>query len=240
MQDKNEIPVPARDILDTPGNEGENVSEANRQAEQREKLHRRHMRALKDLLVRLGLLLLVVYILFFHLVGLTVMPGGDMSPRIDARDLVMYYRLDKDARAQDVIVFVKPTAALDAAFRDNVPVQAPPRNDRGWWRKTLDFLGFADKDMSLFVCRVVAAPGDTVEITDGHLKVNGNAMVEPNIFYPMTEYAGFVEYPLTLGDGQYFVLADHRTDGKDSRFFGIVEKEEILGTVITVVRRNNL
>ena len=43
-----------------------------------------------------------------------------------------------------------------------------------------------------------------------------------------------------VGEGQYFVLADHRTDGKDSRFFGIVEKDEILGTVITIVRRNSL
>ena len=231
MQQSNENNVP---VEETP--EPQSPDEKT----QREKLHRRHMRALKDFLIRLGLLLLVVYILFFHLVGLTVMRGGDMSPRIDSGDLVMYYRLDKDAKAQDVIVFVKPTAALDAAFRDNVPVQPSSRNDRGWWRKTLDFLGFADKEMSLFVSRVVAGPGDTVEVKDDHLLVNGNSMQERNIFYPTPEYTGFMEYPLTLGEGQYFVLADHRTDGKDSRFFGVVEKDEILGTVITIVRRNSL
>lgn len=231
MQDSSENNVPAEETPDTQAPKGD---------AQREKLRRRHMRALKSFLIRLAALCLVVYILFFQLVGLTVMPSGDMAPRVDAGDLVMYYRLDKDARAQDIIVFVKPTAALDAAFRENVPVQVPPRSERGWWRKTLDLLGFADPAMTMFVCRVVACPGDTVEISDGHLKVNGNAMVEPGIFYSTPEYTGFMEYPVTLGEGQYFVLADHRTDGKDSRFFGVVEKDEILGTVITIVRRNNL
>ena len=232
MQDSNDKHVPAEETPDTQAPDGE--------AAQRQRLRRRHMRALRSLLIRLGLLCLVVYILFFHLVGLAVMPSGDMAPRIDAGDLVMYYRLDRDARAQDVIVFVKPTKALDEAFRGNTPVEAVPRSEKGWWRKTLDFLGFADPGETLFVCRVVAAPGDTVEISGGHLLVNGNAMVEPNIFYETPGYEGFMEYPLTLGEGQYFVLSDHRTDGKDSRFFGVVEKSDILGTVITIVRRNNL
>ena len=88
---------------------------------------------------------------------------------------------------------------------------------------------------------MVAAGGDTVEVTaDGRLLVNGNAMIESAIFYPTTEYVGFVEYPLTLNQDEVFVLADFRNGGADSRFFGPVKKDEILGVVITVVRRNNL
>ena len=48
------------------------------------------------------------------------------------------------------------------------------------------------------------------------------------------------EYPLTLSEGEYFVLADYRNGGADSRFFGAVKEDEILGTVITILRRNNL
>ena len=93
----------------------------------------------------------------------------------------------------------------------------------------------------LFVCRVVAVAGDVVEITDDEqLKINGHNMIEQNIFYPTARYEGFTEYPLTLGEGQCFVLADWRIGGSDSRYFGPVEKSEILGTVITVVRRNGL
>ena len=95
--------------------------------------------------------------------------------------------------------------------------------------------------MTRFVCRVVAGPGDTVEISESErLVVNGNTLIETNIFYNTPEYAGLVEYPLTLGEGQYFVLADHRSGGADSRFFGAVNADEIKGTVITILRRNNL
>ena len=93
----------------------------------------------------------------------------------------------------------------------------------------------------LFICRVVAVAGDTVEITeDNHLIINGNTVVEPNIFYSTSRYEGYTEYPLTLQEGECFVLADSRNGGTDSRFFGPVSREEIDGTVITIVRRNNL
>lgn len=213
-------------------------------AAKRQKLHRRHMRALKDILIRLVLLCLVVYILFFHLVGVTVMPNGDMYPRIDAGDLVLYYRLEKTVHAQDIVVFEKPTAALDKSYEEHRETEVTASVEKNWWRKALDWLGFrdpADPPKTLFICRVVAGPGDTVEIDEGnHLSVNGNNVVETNIFYPTPLYEGFVEYPLTLGEGEYFVLADYRNGGADSRFFGAVRTDDILGTVITIARRNNL
>ena len=88
---------------------------------------------------------------------------------------------------------------------------------------------------------MVAVAGDTVEITDDNrLIINGNAVLEPNIFYLTPRYEGFIEYPLTLLPGECFVLADSRSGGTDSRVFGPVFKNEINGTVITIVRRNNL
>ena len=208
------------------------------------KKQKRRLRALRDILIRFVLLLLVVYVLFFHLVGLTTMPSGDMYPRIDAHDMVLYYRLEKNVRAQDIIVFEKPTAALEQSYEEVEAVRQARRAEKAWWRKALDWLGFkdpAEPEKTLFICRVVAAPGDTVEISEGQrLIVNGNAMIENNIFYPTPEYGSFVSYPLKLGPGEYFVLADSRNGGADSRFFGPVQEDEILGVVITIMRRNNL
>ena len=65
-------------------------------------------------------------------------------------------------------------------------------------------------------------------------------MIESNIFYSTPRYEGFVEYPLVLGEDECFVLVDKRNGGEDSRYYGPVDKDEILGTVITVVRRNSL
>ena len=212
------------------------------EAQRKVKNRRRRLRAVRSTLIRLVLFLLVVYILFFHLVGLTVMPSGDMYPRIDAGDMILYYRLEHDFRAQDIIVFEKPTASLDQSYRQE-EATAVIHTEKVWWRKALDWLGFrdpADPPVTTFVCRVVATPGDTVSITEERLMVNGNALVESNIFYRTPEYEGFVEYPLVLGEGEYFVLGDHRDGAADSRFFGAVKEDEILGTVITILRRNNL
>ena len=214
-------------------------------AEKRLKAHKRRMKALRDLLIRLVSLVLVVYVLFFHLVGITLMPNADMYPRVDAGDLLLFYRLERAIHAQDIVVFEKPTAMLDESFQEAQLMQEEPAPEpKPWWRQALNFLGFADPSeppKTRMVCRVVAGPGDTVQVTDSErLVVNGNTMVESNIFYSTPMYGTFVTYPLTLGADEYFVLADSRTGGMDSRFFGPVKKSEIVGTVITILRRNKL
>ena len=274
-----------------PSNAEKQPSEAEEKAARRKKAHRRHIRAFRDLILRTLMLALVVYILFFHLVGLTVMRSGDMYPRIDMGDMVLYYRLEHHIHAQDVIVFEKPTSSLEQQYdeldiedgeeseteedssdfavdeeeettvagmtetgeefsitmvteTEETQAETPEKAEKPWWRKALNWLGFRDPDepeKSLFICRVVAGPGDKVEISESErLIVNGNAVIESGIFYPTPEYTGFVEYPLELGEGEYFVLADYRNGGADSRFFGAVREDEILGTVITILRRNNL
>ena len=50
---------------------------------------------------------IIIYVLFAHIVGITTMPSADMYPRIDSGDFLMFYRLDKDPKAQDVVVFEK-------------------------------------------------------------------------------------------------------------------------------------
>ena len=64
----------------------------DKQAEQ-QKRRKRRLRALRSFLFRLIALALVVYVLFFHVVGLTVMSSGDMSPRLDAGDMLLFYRI---------------------------------------------------------------------------------------------------------------------------------------------------
>ena len=97
------------------------------------------------------------------------------------------------------------------------------------------------KNDTVYVGRVVAKGGDTVDITDsGSLVINGNTMIESNIYHPTVRYEGFVSYPVTLNEGEYFVLADIRNSGEDSRYYGTVSESEILGKVITAVRRNHL
>ena len=92
-----------------------------------------------------------------------------------------------------------------------------------------------------YVGRVIAAGGDTVEITeDEKVKINGSKIVENDIFYDTPQYESDTVYPLTLNSGEYFILGDQRGNAKDSRYFGAVKDKEIKGRVITVLRRSDI
>lgn len=78
--------------------------------------------------------------------------------------------------------------------------------------------------------RVVALSGDTVEIQDGVLKVNGEVQEEP---YLKEDDWGFQQsLSLTVPEGQVFVMGDNRNDSTDSRWIGPVEEDWIMGEAV--------
>lgn len=89
--------------------------------------------------------------------------------------------------------------------------------------------------------RIVARPGDTVEITeDQTLKVNGGTVSESEIYYSTPAYDSDVEYPIQLSDDEYFILSDFREGAQDSRQFGPVSRKQIIGKLSAVFRRTSL
>lgn len=88
--------------------------------------------------------------------------------------------------------------------------------------------------------RVVASAGDTVDITDAGLLVNGALQQEPEIFQKTERYQEGVSFPLTVPEGQIFVLGDSREGAEDSRIYGCVKTDDTLGKVITVIRRRGI
>ncbi|WP_044932033.1 signal peptidase I [Oribacterium sp. NK2B42] len=97
------------------------------------------------------------------------------------------------------------------------------------------------KDGKTYTGRIVAKGGDKVEVTDDStLKINDSTMIESDIFYSTPKYEEYVQYPLQLAEDEYFILCDYRNGAKDSRYFGAVKKNEIMGKVITIIRRSNL
>lgn len=90
------------------------------------------------------------------------------------------------------------------------------------------------------VRRVAATAGDTVDITGEGLIINGALQQEPDIYFSTQRYEGGAELPATLGEGQVFVLGDHRTNATDSRIYGVVEVRDTLGKVMAIFRRRGL
>lgn len=91
------------------------------------------------------------------------------------------------------------------------------------------------------ISRIVAIGENTIQVTEyGELLINGTAP-EEKVFYPTTPLEdSSVEYPYIMRKGGYFVLDDYRTEGHDSRQFGQLLKEELLGKVVYVFRRRGI
>ncbi|MDO4444894.1 MAG: signal peptidase I, partial [Bacillota bacterium] len=91
------------------------------------------------------------------------------------------------------------------------------------------------KDGELQVRRIIAIEGDEVTLTEEGLEING--YLQQEIYTETLPYTEGITFPIRVGRDEYFVLGDNRTTAKDSRIYGTVKKEEIKGTVITLLRR---
>lgn len=80
-----------------------------------------------------------------------------------------------------------------------------------------------------YIKRVAALPGDTVDIRDGQLLINGSA--DPWASGRTEPLEGGVEYPLTVPEGRLFVVGDNRGASVDSRSFGPVAFSQIRGRI---------
>jgi signal peptidase I len=83
-----------------------------------------------------------------------------------------------------------------------------------------------------YIKRVIGVPGDTVEVADGAVSVNGRTLSEP---YVPEEYRDHVSMPRrTVPPDEYFVLGDHRSSSNDSRNWGMVPRRYIYGKAVFV------
>jgi len=79
------------------------------------------------------------------------------------------------------------------------------------------------------VKRIVGLPGDTIDIKDGLVYVNGTQLEEPYLSVPTAVKS--LTYPLVVAEDNYFCMGDNRTVSYDSRDFGSVPIEKIEGKV---------
>lgn len=100
-----------------------------------------------------------------------------------------------------------------------------------------DIVVFRKEDNGHFsVKRVVGLPGETVQIADGKVLIDGEEMTD-DIYVSDIGYAGEAEQPVELGEDEYFVLGDNHAASDDSRLPGIgaVNRDEIYGQAWFIV-----
>lgn len=89
---------------------------------------------------------------------------------------------------------------------------------------------FRYKDNTYYIKRIIGLPGETVQIVDGEIYINGE-MLEESYGREVMQDAGLAAEPLTLGDDEYFVLGDNRNYSSDSRdpSVALIHRKEIIG-----------
>lgn len=86
----------------------------------------------------------------------------------------------------------------------------------------------------ILVKRIIGITGDTIDIKDGDVYVNGNVIHEPYLDAAMETVQREVAFPLTVKENELFVMGDNRTVSLDSRssLIGLADTRRVLGKVI--------
>ncbi len=89
---------------------------------------------------------------------------------------------------------------------------------------------YPDDEKQLFIKRIIGLPGDTVEIVDGDVYINGEYLEEP--YLRVDAYGDYGPY--YVPEGSYFMMGDNRNNSADSRFWNktFVNRKKILGKAV--------
>ena len=159
-------------------------------------------------LCAVGVLLLRLFILSFARVK-----GRSMLPTLENWDWLLVWRLSYRTgrpKRQDVVICRYP--------------------GRCW--RNIRFLPLS------FVKRVIGLPGETVEVIDGVVHINGRPLYEPYLDPRRTRFQRN-RPPITLGPDEYFVLGDNRDSSNDSRRVGPLKRQAIRGRICFALRPLN-
>lgn len=122
---------------------------------------------------------------------------------------------------------MEPTLSVGDKFFMNraiYKVSSPKRGD------IIVFKTNASDEAALHIRRVIGLPGETIQIVDGQILIDGKTYREGKDF-PTISNPGMAQTPITLESSEYFVLGDNRNNSEDSRYgdIGLVNKRYIVG-----------
>ena len=182
-------------------------------------------RAVIETALLVGLAVIIAVLLRAFVAQAFRIPSASMEPQLEVGDRVVVSRLAYDAhepRRGDIVVFDCPpaTGCADTGSQA-LPVRAV--------KTVAEALLLRQPDVEEFIKRVIGLPGETVEGHDGYVWIDGKVLIEPYLADgTVTSDFG----PIEVEDGKLWVMGDNRGNSADSRVFGQIEQDSIVGRAI--------
>jgi signal peptidase I len=151
--------------------------------------------------------------------------SSSMEPTLSVGESVAVNPASRALQIGDIVVFHPPAGA-----RASDPVCGAGTEGLGFAQPCgLPTLG---ESRAVFIKRVVAGPGDTIAVVDGHAVRDGQRLNEPYIGPCTDQQTCNFPTPVKVPAGEYYVLGDNRASSDDSRFWGPVPSSAIIGTAV--------
>ena len=182
----------------------------------KEKAPRSTTRSVVEWIAVIGGALVVALVIKTFLIQAFYIPSGSMEPTLDIGDRVLVNKLSydlHDVNRGDLVVFEANEGNGDCGQ----PVSEAQADA-------------AEEGIKDLIKRVIALPGDTIDLRDNHVVINDRILEEPYIADDApTVPTGSIEFPFEVPEGCVFVMGDNRTDSRDSRIFGPIDEDQIVG-----------
>lgn len=160
------------------------------------------LKELVSLLITMAVMLLAMKLFFYYVAEPFIVDGRSMDTTLESGERLLMLKNNAIERF-DVVVFPSPT-----------------------------------NPNKLYIKRVIGIPGDKLEVKDDQLILNGKAMDEPYLKQKQAETEGDFTFDFTLQnatgkevipEGKYFVMGDNRRNSLDSRSFGYIDSDSVIG-----------
>lgn len=172
--------------------------------------------------------LVIAFIIKGYVFDIVRVDGPSMETTLLNNDRLIITKLGYEPRQKDIVI-LDSTYKKREAYYETLKSEGQEFN---WITEKINYFSLPDSlKKRYYVKRIIATQGQTIDIKDGKVYIDGKVLKEDYFKGQTTTRDASVKYPLTVEEGHVFVMGDNRPHSMDSRYsdLGQVPVEAILG-----------